>query len=184
MISDQTDNLELAPRASSNESSDESLGETSGALSRRDFLRAACLTCCASSAAIWGLGGCAGEESKSPAPASDVLAVQPVENPKGVFLLAKTTKTPAGKALAFLSGAKEPIVVFQTQGKWQALSAKCTHSGCAVDWQPKSAGERFLCPCHASRFDENGQVLSGPAKAPLARYKVRAQGEDLIVTLA
>ncbi len=47
-----------------------------------------------------------------------------------------------------------------------ALDAVCTHLGCLV--QQKEDGG-FVCPCHESHFDANGQPESGPATQPL-RY--------------
>lgn len=52
-------------------------------------------------------------------------------------------------------------------GKIEAVAAKCTHMGCDVSFNP--AEESWDCPCHGSRFDEDGEVLTGPATSELAK---------------
>ena len=46
------------------------------------------------------------------------------------------------------------------------LSATCTHMGCLVAWN--RAEQSWDCGCHGSRFAPTGDVLHGPAVAPLA----------------
>ena len=56
-------------------------------------------------------------------------------------------------------------------GRVHAVSHKCTHLGCDVEW---NAAERsWDCPCHGSRFGTDGSVLNGPATKPLERRDVR-----------
>lgn len=50
-------------------------------------------------------------------------------------------------------------------GELQLHSARCTHLGCTVGWNP--AERTFDCPCHGSRFGPTGDVVSGPAARPL-----------------
>jgi Rieske Fe-S protein len=52
------------------------------------------------------------------------------------------------------------------QGKVEALSAICPHLGCAVAYDRD--GKKFLCPCHNSAWDAQGQLTgAGPAKRAL-----------------
>ena len=47
------------------------------------------------------------------------------------------------------------------EGNLTAVSTRCTHLGCQVNW---NAAERsWDCPCHGSRFGTDGRVLQGPA---------------------
>jgi nitrite reductase/ring-hydroxylating ferredoxin subunit len=45
-----------------------------------------------------------------------------------------------------------------------AMTAICTHQGCPTLFR---SNQTFFCPCHGSRFDFVGNVLMGPAAAPL-----------------
>jgi nitrite reductase/ring-hydroxylating ferredoxin subunit len=72
------------------------------------------------------------------------------------------------------------LYVFNSADGFFAVSSECTHLGCNV----KHTASGFECPCHGSRFDENGRVVQGPAPRPLAWYAVSlSPREQLIVDL-
>lgn len=51
------------------------------------------------------------------------------------------------------------------QGRLHAVDPACSHVNCTVAW---NAAERsWDCPCHGSRFDVDGHMLTGPARKDL-----------------
>lgn len=66
-------------------------------------------------------------------------------------------------------------------GTFLALSAKCTHLGCII--QSDADGSGFACPCHASRFDKSGIVLSPPAVRALDEFKVYLKNGEVWVDI-
>jgi glycine/D-amino acid oxidase-like deaminating enzyme/nitrite reductase/ring-hydroxylating ferredoxin subunit len=62
---------------------------------------------------------------------------------------------------------RQVAVARDEDGTLHAVSARCTHLFCIVNWN--SAERSWDCPCHGSRFAVDGDVLQGPAVKPLAR---------------
>ena len=60
-----------------------------------------------------------------------------------------------------------------------AFAPQCPHLGCAYHWN--AAKHEFLCPCHASTFSINGEVLTGPAPRALDRYDLKMEQDKLLV---
>ena len=55
----------------------------------------------------------------------------------------------------------------------EAMWASCTHLGCEVHYDP--ARDLWLCPCHGSHFNREGQPVQGPAVRPLLRAALKEQ---------
>ncbi len=55
-------------------------------------------------------------------------------------------------------------------GGFIALSLRCTHLGCSIEWEEEK--NRFICPCHSSAFAINGDVQNPPAPKALDYYPV------------
>ncbi|THB63857.1 MAG: Rieske (2Fe-2S) protein [Desulfovibrio sp.] len=52
-----------------------------------------------------------------------------------------------------------------------ALSLRCPHLCCVLAYDPSA--DIFVCPCHRSRFNGQGELLAGPATTDLARLPVK-----------
>ncbi|MDQ3645128.1 MAG: FAD-dependent oxidoreductase [Actinomycetota bacterium] len=63
------------------------------------------------------------------------------------------------------AGRRQIAVSRDSEGQLHALSARCTHLGCIVNWN--TAEKSWDCPCHGSRFAADGKVLQAPATRPL-----------------
>ena len=73
---------------------------------------------------------------------------------------------PRGHGAIVRRGLKRIAAYRDPEGGLHECSAVCPHLGCIVNW---NAGEHtWDCPCHGSRFDACGDVVHGPAVAPLA----------------
>ena len=57
-----------------------------------------------------------------------------------------------------------------------ALYTVCTHLGCLYGWREQE--DKFVCPCHGSQFEKDGQYIQGPAPRSLDRFATRAVDPD------
>jgi len=71
------------------------------------------------------------------------------------------------------------VVMHTAPGCFAAVWHICTHGACEVAYVP---GESLLeCPCHGSRFGEDGQVLRGPATRPLRAFTAARMGDSVFI---
>lgn len=66
-----------------------------------------------------------------------------------------------------------------TDGGFLAIFQRCTHLGCSVPWDQTQ--EMFVCPCHNSQFNAQGEVLNPPAPRALDLFPVRLQDGHILV---
>lgn len=81
------------------------------------------------------------------------------------FSIGKPEDYPSGTRMALDA---RRICVVREGNKLAAVSTTCTHLGCIVGISDTG----YACPCHGSRFDQDGNVTGGPAPRPLPWYKV------------
>lgn len=52
------------------------------------------------------------------------------------------------------------------KGELFAVDIRCPHLGCQLEWNPDE--KTWDCPCHGSRFDYHGKLISNPAQEDIA----------------
>lgn len=73
----------------------------------------------------------------------------------------------------------EPVIVIPTDDKFIALSARCTHLDCTVQFAKDK--NVIWCACHNGKYDLTGRNISGPPPRPLTQYKTIINGDELMV---
>jgi len=94
--------------------------------------------------------------------------------PKREFDLGSATNYPPGSRTML---ANVPAMLMHTENGFSAISLTCTHLGCTVEQNT----DGFTCPCHGSHFDENGNLLHGPAAKPLNSLRVEISENDELI---
>lgn len=72
-----------------------------------------------------------------------------------------------------------PAAIWHTQAGYIAISLVCTHLGCTVE--ENEGGEGFICPCHGSRYNNEGLLLEGPATKALSYYRIEEQDDGTLM---
>ncbi|OGG15165.1 hypothetical protein A2773_04725 [Candidatus Gottesmanbacteria bacterium RIFCSPHIGHO2_01_FULL_39_10] len=94
--------------------------------------------------------------------------------------VATTQELPPGKMKEYRLGDKV-VVVANSDGDYFAFDGICTHEHCALAGGYLD-GYTLTCYCHGGQFDiSTGEVLAPPPPSPLSTYKVKVEGEDILV---
>jgi Rieske Fe-S protein len=139
------------------------------ALTRRGFVSA-------SAAGLLAMG-CGGGKKMKTVPAQkegDIIELE----------IEKVTElgVPGGMIGVQARGEKPILVMRLEDQQFRAMSMKCTHLGCTVRWDNEE--QLLRCPCHGSRFKDDGSVEKGPAKSSLRQYPTQLLGTKLQISVA
>jgi Rieske Fe-S protein len=125
-------------------------------LNRREFLTKSALAT-AAAALVAGCGnGVIGVPERSTVPSGNAVTVK-VSNFPGLATVGTIVKISAERA-AVRTGPTTFL----------GLSMICTHEQCDTEI---TSANIFHCPCHDSRFANDGSVINGPAASPLAHLQ-------------
>ena len=68
---------------------------------------------------------------------------------------------PGHGGVVFWKGKKLGVYKDESGDLWP-VDIRCPHLGCQLEWNPDELS--WDCPCHGSRFDYRGKLISGPAQ--------------------
>lgn len=70
-----------------------------------------------------------------------------------------------------------PALIIREHGRVRAIDLACTHLGCTVEAKP----DGFVCPCHGSCYNSDGEVTEGPAQTALSALKVEQTSDGRLI---
>ena len=148
-------------------------------LGRRSVIAAAAGL--AAGGAVSGCGGStSGTGSVPPSQALASAAAPPVQATAGGSpgtKLGPAADVPVGGGTVYET--LEVVVTQPEAGRFEGLSAVCTHTGCIVD---KVVDGLIECPCHGSRYHLDGTVARGPAPRALTARPVKVVDGTVVLT--
>ena len=154
-------------------------------LSRREFCAGACQVASCATLATFAAACSGGDGSPTSPSGGGGTALLPVLN--GQFANSRVQVTTSGSALATVDGAALVqsvagvfLVARTGTTSFSAIEATCTHEGTTING---INGDIYVCPGHGSRFNRNGQVVNGPARAALRQYSTSFANDVLTITL-
>lgn len=92
----------------------------------------------------------------------------------GIFTVGKVSELPALDA----PPANFPKVKLWMSNNPEGLFALykvCVHLGCIYGWSDQEF--KFICPCHGSQYQHNGDYIQGPAPRSLDRFVITIEDE-------
>ncbi|MEP6583292.1 MAG: Rieske (2Fe-2S) protein [Ginsengibacter sp.] len=141
-------------------------------MQRRVFIKSACNTC------LLGAAGFLAAQIPGCSPASFPIFKTDVKDRKIEVPLSLFEKSPM--QIVRPKNMFYDIAVQKKNDKtYSALLLLCTHQ----QTQLTVTGKGYSCPLHGSNFDENGNVLKGPAESPLEHLNISVVNDNLIIQI-
>lgn len=142
-------------------------------MNRRDFILSSCKACVATGGGLLLsslFSSCSSLQVYKTAPATNVIEV-----PKSAF------GPEERKKIIRAAGVGYDILLLQPAGSepW-AILMRCSHQDNAL----VALNKGFSCSMHGSQFEDSGEVISGPATAPLKKFTVTQNESNFIIHLS
>jgi Rieske Fe-S protein len=151
---------------------------------RREFCAHACqaVSLAALGAFVQGCGGGGGGGGNPAAPSNvpqlPTIGSSIVNNTITLTIDAASPLANVGSAALVQASGRGFLVSRDDADTFIALTAICTHEACTVTG---FQNQRYVCPCHGSRYNLSGGVETGPAPLPLARFTTESAGNTLTI---
>ena len=71
---------------------------------------------------------------------------------------------------------KVKLWLSNSEGGLKALYKVCPHLGCLYSWNDQEF--KFICPCHGSQYELDGDYILGPAPRSLDFFVIRIEDEN------
>ena len=148
---------------------------------RREFVLHGCQVVSLAATAAW-LDGCSNSPtSGGSAPSLSSMTATVVNRTITIAIDASSPLAAVGKAALVRTTSGDFLVAHTAQDTFTALTAVCTHEGCAVTGFDSA---HYVCPCHGSTFTTSGAVVQGPASSPLHQFPTTLDAASSVVTIS
>ena len=72
----------------------------------------------------------------------------------------------------------DEIIISKTNDNINIFSARCPHLGCKIN---NLEGNVIICPCHGSKYNPEGKLISGPSKNNLTKLNFSIKNDMIII---
>ncbi|MDB5132650.1 MAG: hypothetical protein JWR02_2399 [Mucilaginibacter sp.] len=126
-----------------------------------------------------GIASCSsGSKNSNPAPAQPTPPAAGSGNLFSADLNSELLNTGDSKVINKVILVR--LAAGNTSASFTAVQVVCTHQGATIGYSVSQG--IFICPLHGSEFSKTGQVVQGPATAPLQQYTVTINNNILTVS--